>query len=207
MFPLIPLFPPFPAATGLLKFARYAAPLWASGILLLWMTRYTHQLGRRWGGMYYALSAVIRPAGVVFLSAGWWLVLSTCQWWSSRGGFRHDPSLDLLCVAGALVSFGFFVWSVLALGLRRSFLFRHADDGLVTHGPYAIVRHPQFLGSIALTLFGVLRYIEYTPAVMHWVLFSLSLWLLSILEEKELEAHFGEAYIEYSRRVPRLFPN
>jgi len=206
MFPIFP-FLPLPPATGILRYVTLAGPLWSAGVFLLWATRYTHQLGRRWGGLYYAVSAVIRPVGVVCMSAGWLLILSTCEWYARFQMFKADLSIDLLCIAGALFAFGFFVWSVLGLGLRRSFLFRHIDDGLVTSGPYAIVRHPQFLASIALTLAGVVRHIEYTPAITHWVLFTMSLWLLSILEEKELEAHFGEAYVEYARRVPRLFPN
>ncbi len=206
MFPIFPFFP-IPPAAGFLRYANLAAPLWSFGVALLWATRYTHQFGRRWGGLYYAVSAIIRPAGVVCMSTGWLLILGACQWYSVRAMSRHDPALDVLCYAGALFSFGFFVWSVLALGLRRSFLFRHADDGLVTSGPYAIVRHPQFLASIALTLVGAVRYIEYTPVIAHWALFTMSLWLLSILEERELEAHFGEVYLEYARRVPRLFPN
>jgi protein-S-isoprenylcysteine O-methyltransferase Ste14 len=31
--------------------------------------------------------------------------------------------------------------------------------------------------------------------------------VLSILEDRELAAHFGEEYEEYARGVPRLFPN
>jgi len=38
-------------------------------------------------------------------------------------------------------------------------------------------------------------------------LFSLSLWLLSILEEQELLSHFGDEFREYARKVPRLLPN
>ena len=47
-----------------------------------------------------------------------------------------------------------------------------------------------------------------TPTLdANWACFTLALWVLAILEEQELEAHFGEAYQAYARRVPRLFPN
>jgi protein-S-isoprenylcysteine O-methyltransferase Ste14 len=42
---------------------------------------------------------------------------------------------------------------------------------------------------------------------VNWALFSVALWVLSILEDRELLAHFGTAYAEYSRRVPRLLPD
>jgi protein-S-isoprenylcysteine O-methyltransferase Ste14 len=41
----------------------------------------------------------------------------------------------------------------------------------------------------------------------NWALFALSLWVVSILEDRELRAHFGAEYEAYARRVPRLFPN
>lgn len=41
----------------------------------------------------------------------------------------------------------------------------------------------------------------------NWVLFTAALWLLAVLEDRELAAHFGAEHEEYARRVPRLFPN
>ena len=41
----------------------------------------------------------------------------------------------------------------------------------------------------------------------NWALFTVVLWVLSILEDRELAAHFRGEYEEYARRVPRLFPN
>jgi protein-S-isoprenylcysteine O-methyltransferase Ste14 len=41
----------------------------------------------------------------------------------------------------------------------------------------------------------------------NWALFTLALWVLAILEDRELLAHFGDEYRTYAQRVPRLFPN
>ena len=41
----------------------------------------------------------------------------------------------------------------------------------------------------------------------NWVLFTVALWLLAVLEDRELAAHFGAEYEEYAQRIPRLFPN
>jgi len=122
--------------------------------------------------------------------------------------------MDILLWLGMLGFFGLGVWSVVALGVRRSFFFRRLEDGLVTHGPYALVRHPQFLSAIGITFFGIqlfnpaaFFYTSYGSLQMNWILCTLALWALSILEDRELAAHFGPQYEEYARRVPRLFPN
>jgi protein-S-isoprenylcysteine O-methyltransferase Ste14 len=133
--------------------------------------------------------------------------------------------LNILWMVGILISLGFGLWSIGVLGLRRSFLYRRLDDPLIAHGPYAIVRHPQFLSAIGVTFFTVQLYItmswwDYarTPTVdwrltwgevgmANWALFSLALWLLALLEDRELASHFGPEYQLYAHRVPRLFPN
>jgi protein-S-isoprenylcysteine O-methyltransferase Ste14 len=218
------VFPPvFPICIpALAPLNPYAPLVWLAGVACLWLTRYTHQLGRRWGGGYYLLSALIRPAGVVLLAAGWLalyapfgaadrMLFGRPVGWLPRGNW-----LDWLWWAGLGLSFALDVWAILALGLRRSFLFRHVEDRLVTRGPYALVRHPQFLSTIGVTFFGIRLFdpqsviphgwIFYPSLHANWVLLVLALWLLSILEERELEAHFGAEWAAYARRVPRLWP-
>jgi protein-S-isoprenylcysteine O-methyltransferase Ste14 len=122
--------------------------------------------------------------------------------------------MDVLLWLGMLAFFALGVWSVVALGVRRTFLFRRLDDPLITKGPYALVRHPQFLSAIGITFFGIklfnpaaFFYTSYGSLETNWILCLCTLWVLSILEDRELAAHFGVQYEEYARRVPRLFPN
>jgi len=125
---------------------------------------------------------------------------------------------DVLCWVAILLFLAFGAWSVAVLGVRQSFLYRRLEDKLVTKGPYALVRHPQFLAAIGVTFFCILlfnadRYLGsaargYVHSLSaNWALFTLALWVLSILEDRELAAHFGEQYKEHAGRVPRLFPN
>ena len=211
LIPITPLTIP-----GLSALMRYAPLVWLSGVVLLWSTRYTHSLGQRWGSRYYLLSSLIRPAGIALISLGWLAV-----WSAPHGGafpwelgFRpvvtwlpHKSILDVFCwLAGACFT-GLFAWSVAVLGVRKSFLYRHADDGLVTSGPYALVRHPQFLASIGATSSFSLLCAPNWYGLANCITFAVALWALSILEETELRAHFGEQYEAYARRTPRLFPN
>ena len=67
MFP--PVFPVYiPALSPLHEFATL---IWLAGVACLWLTRYTHQLGQRWGTFYYAMSIVVRPVGVLLIGVGW----------------------------------------------------------------------------------------------------------------------------------------
>jgi len=218
-----PIFPIYIPALAPLH--PYAPLVWLGGVVGLWLTRYTHQLGRRWGAGYYIVSALIRPVGVVLLAAGWLALYAPTVLAGSRlfgrpvGWLPRGNAWDVVWWAGVVLSCALDVWAILALGLRRSFLFRHVEDRLVTSGPYALVRHPQFLSTIALTFCSIRLFdpfavpwgmlggaVFYRSLNANWVLLALALWLLSILEERELVAHFGEAYRAYARRVPRLWP-
>jgi protein-S-isoprenylcysteine O-methyltransferase Ste14 len=99
----------------------------------------------------------------------------------------------------------FMIWARLTFGLR-SF---HAaatttEGGLVTHGPYAIVRNPIYA---AVLLFG------WTAVAVHFSLGSLpfglgitgGLLVRVFAEEHELRARYPE-YAGYARRVKRLIP-
>ena len=216
---LPPLFPIYiPALAPLYP---YAPLVWLCGVVCLWLTRYTHQLGKRWGRGYYIVSAIIRPVGVVLIAIGWLALYAPAK----GPAFLRGPAVawlpmrsltEVLCWAASLGFFAFGVWAVVTLGLRRSFLYRSVDDGLVTSGPYALVRHPQFLATIGMIFFATRVFqpqgfpiygFGYTHSVdPNWLLFTLALWVLAVLEDRELAAHFPE-YEEYARRVPRLFPN
>jgi protein-S-isoprenylcysteine O-methyltransferase Ste14 len=213
---LIPVFPIY--IPGMEKLFPYGTLIWLGGVVLLWLTRHTHQLGRRWGKLYYGISMVIRPLGVLAIAAGWMALMT--PYGAGRTAYVNlwatGTWAEIVNWAALLLFFGFGLWSVFALGLRRSFLFRRVDDKLVTRGPYGLVRHPQFLSAIGLTLFSFLIHSEYPMSYfgpqyanlgLNWALFTLALWVLSILEERELLSHFGEEYRDYMRRVPRIFPN
>jgi len=219
MFPLIPFHAPW-----LWPYHDCAPLMWLSGLVCLWLTRYTHQLARRWGGRYYLASSLVRPLGVLLIVVGWLAVSAdpsgmtprTWQDWLNILGWQGRPTMlswiNALRCLGAALSLGFGLWAIAVLGLRRSFLYRRLDDSLITRGPYSIVRHPQFLSAIGVTFFAAQVfpgefYFGPNTMVVNWVLFTAALWLLAVLEDRELAAHFGAEYEEYAQRVPCLFPN
>ena len=74
---------------------------------------------------------------------------------------------------------------------------------VVDHGPFAVVRHPQYLGYMCLNV----TFMLISP---HWLnLLSASsaialLYLFAMQEEKRLIKKFGTTYQEYKDRVPRF---
>ena len=222
MFP--PVFPIYIRA--LVPLYPYAPLIWLGGVVCLWLTRYTHQLGQRWGRLYYGLSALVRPVGVLLIAIGWLALYAPANvppalTGPGRLSVRWLPLRSLseaCCWLAAAGFFAFGIWSVVTLGPRRSFLYRSVGDRLITRGPYALVRHPQFLAAIGMTFFATRVFNpqafpfygiggSYHSVDANWALFSLALWVLAVLEDRELAAHFGPEYDEYAGRVRRLFPN
>jgi protein-S-isoprenylcysteine O-methyltransferase Ste14 len=197
--------------------APWLAPLWSispliwlGGLVCLWITRYTHQLAPRLGSIFYIGAAIVRLVGIGLVIIGWLAVFSPPGGgptpWPQMSLYVPTPATHAVGHVGALLGFGLGVWSIARLGVRQSLLYRHLSDALVTDGPYALVRHPQFLSAIVVCFFGCVVY-PYGFALVNLGIFSLALWTLSTLEERELVAHFGQAYRDYAARVPRLFPN
>ena len=77
---------------------------------------------------------------------------------------------------------------------------------LLPDGPYARIRHPRYIEAAFFTL----GYVVFTNYLVPYIMFLLSLavlFLVVILEEKELLRRFGKEYEEYCRSVPRFIPN
>lgn len=139
--------------------------------------------------------------------------------WYKESGPQIMFWINVFSFLGLLLSFGFGVWAIITLGLRHTYMYRKLEDSLITHGPYAIVRHPQFLAAIGITFFssvlfpvaqwgpGSIQTWVSTVALANWVMFTFALWVLAIIEDKELALHYGEAYLKYASLVPRIFPN
>jgi len=80
-----------------------------------------------------------------------------------------------------------------------------AQDGLVTHGLYAFLRHPQYVGLILGVVAFNIQWPTFLTLLMAPVLIIMYIRLAK-REEKELEERFGEVFLDYQRRVPGFLP-
>jgi len=87
------------------------------------------------------------------------------------------------------------------LGWRRIY----GRTGLATTGVYGLVRHPQYLGIMLLTL-GLLVQWPTIPTLLMWPILVLLYYRLAKREEERLEERFGEEYRRYKQRVPMFLP-
>jgi protein-S-isoprenylcysteine O-methyltransferase Ste14 len=122
------------------------------------------------------------------------------------------PARIAALIAGSLLYFpgiGLILWGRQALGEMYNVssvlgveLF--AGHRLVTSGPFALVRHPMYLGALFAGLGGVLIYRTWTLVFM--AVHFLVLVMRARREEEALAAEFGEEWQAYRRRVPGWIP-
>lgn len=116
------------------------------------------------------------------------------------------PPLALRIAAGAMVGVGVWIAGRTIFSHPLAFWLRPLKaETLITTGWYAYVRHPMYFGML-LILIGF--FCEW-PSVKNLVFVSISIAYLVVgshLEERKLIHRFGDAYVQYRRRVKMLVP-
>lgn len=118
---------------------------------------------------------------------------------SSEGWVRY-ASLMLTTFGVMIIQVTFKQYSLKAfLGLSEE------ESGLKTTGILQYVRHPIYSGTI-LIIIGFFLFIPNLPTLISCVCMLLYLPVGMYLEEKKLDAAFGDLYRTYKKRVPSLIP-
>src|SRR3989339_1070976 len=81
---------------------------------------------------------------------------------------------------------------------------KNLNRGLVTNGPYAYSRNPQYVGFILFTV-GMMLYWPTLITVPMGIILCIAYYMLAVKEEKEMRETFGDTYREYAHKVPRFF--
>lgn len=136
-----------------------------------------------------------------------------CIWlWRPLPWRLSQTARILALINGSLLYFtglGLILWGRLTLGamynVSSTFGARlYAGHRLVTCGPYALVRHPMYLGVLVTAAGGILLYRTWT--FLFLLLQFPALLVRARREEKALAAEFGERWAAYCRRVPAWLP-
>lgn len=123
--------------------------------------------------------------------------------WSTLLGEKGDPHFGALHIASyVFLGYGFYLlssaWQVLYHAQRR-----HC---LATAGPYARVRHPQYVAFILILLGFLLQW----PTLLTLLMFPILLLMygrLAVKEEEEMHTQFGDEFDRYAQKTPRFFPH
>ncbi|MCX9025660.1 MAG: isoprenylcysteine carboxylmethyltransferase family protein [Candidatus Methanoperedens sp.] len=104
----------------------------------------------------------------------------------------------LLFAAGLL----FIFWGMYTL---RKAVFV-PETKFVAAGPYRFVRHPMYSGGV-IGAFGLAVFGGSALGAVYSFVLALVLSHIADAEEGELRERFGKSYLDYRKRVPKLFPN
>jgi len=119
-------------------------------------------------------------------------------------GGSHREGLVLVADLLATAGLAYSVWGLAYL--RRSFSIVPEARRLVTGGPYALSRHPVYLGEI-VTAIGINLATAGWPSALLILYFVVCELLRMRWEERVLARAFPNDYPAYAVRVPRYFPN
>ena len=76
---------------------------------------------------------------------------------------------------------------------------------LATTGPYARVRHPQYVGFVLIMTGFLFQWPTLVTLAMYPILVFMYIYLAR-REEREARAEFGDAYSRYAANTPGYFP-
>ena len=122
--------------------------------------------------------------------------------WNTVLGLQGNAHFDPMHVLSNVFIFGGFI--VLAKAWRV--LHKAQQEGtLAMDGPYARVRHPQYIGFIVI----MVGFLFQWPTILTVAMFPVLVWMyvkLARREEAEVRASLGEEYDRYAARTPAFVP-
>jgi protein-S-isoprenylcysteine O-methyltransferase Ste14 len=143
---------------------------------------------------------------IIAASTLYFLIIFILPGFDKRYGWSNVPVwLALLADLGVLAGYGLYIWVLRANSFASRVIEVEQGQQVITTGPYAIVRHPMYLGMILLMIA--------TPLALgsYWA-FVPSLALIPLLaarakNEEELLVNELKGYREYMQKTRcRLFP-
>ena len=147
----------------------------------------------------------------IYLLSGWlssrfpevdWLAHDSGHLLEMLFGSKSDPHFGPFHLLSAIFIFGGF--ALLASAWRVLYRAQRGHKVVMT-GPYALLRHPQYVGFISIMFGFLLQWPTLLTVVMFPVLVFMYLRLAQ-REEKEALAGFGEEYARYRDDTPAWLP-
>ena len=111
----------------------------------------------------------------------------------------YPPHNEKVALVGLVVlSIGAALFIIAVLYIKRN-----REEGLITSGPYGLVRHPMYLGAMIMFLSHILLGQSWAVALGAMVA-NICCYRMTFTEEKKNLAKFGDEYRLYMDAVPRM---
>ncbi|MFZ5481149.1 MAG: methyltransferase family protein [Myxococcota bacterium] len=122
--------------------------------------------------------------------------------WHALSGWEGDPHLNPIHLfANALILGGVWLLSSAWAVLHRA----QREHRLAVEGPYALVRHPQYVAFVLVMLGFLVMWPTLPTLVMFPILVAIYV-RLARREEADVRRELGEVYDAYARVVPAFIP-
>ena len=122
-----------------------------------------------------------------------------------------QPGLPIF-LTGLIISFSGIILMIIciskyfvSLSGLRSLVRESVSSELMVQGIHKYVRHPLYLGTFAF-IWGLFMILPYLSLFITNAIITIYTLIGITLEERKLEAEFGEAYRKYRSKVPKLLP-
>ncbi len=122
--------------------------------------------------------------------------------WQALLGWKSDPHFDALHILSNIVIFGGFI--LLSAAWDRLYKAQR-EHRIAMTGPYAYVRHPQYVGFILIMIGFLIQWPTLITLIMFPILVTMYV-RLARREEREALVTFGEEYARYMAQTPAFFP-
>ena len=124
-------------------------------------------------------------------------LLETLLGWQGDPHFAPPHLLSYVLIGGGFILLS-AAWDVLYKAQR--------EHRLAVSGPYARVRHPQYIGFVLI----MLGFLFQWPTLLTLIMFPILVLMyvrLARREERDAIAEFGQAYADYAAATPAFFPH
>lgn len=141
----------------------------------------------------------------VFLAAVIWFQISMAT-------IQLFQLTSWMLLAGAVISF--FGLTLMLVCIKkyffnlsglRSLIEENNSGALIVSGVHKYVRHPLYLGTFAF-IWGLFLLLPYLSLLIANTIITIYTLIGIELEEKKLIAEFGDRYVQYRKKVPKLIP-